>query len=121
VYRKLLQGKIHAATVTGADLEYEGSIAVDIKLLRAAGILESESVHVWNLTNGERFETYTIASPAGSGEVIVNGAAARSVQKGDRVIIAAFTWLTVDEIAKHKPSIALLDGANRLKTKKKKK
>ena len=118
MYRKLLQGKIHAATVTGAELEYEGSIAIDADLLKAAGIVPSESVHVWNLTNGARFETYVILSPAGSGEVVVNGAAARTVRKGDRVIIAAFAWLTPDEMAKHTPSIVFVDDANRVKVKK---
>ncbi len=113
MYRKLLQGKIHGATVTGAELNYEGSIAVDMDLLTAARILPSESVHVWNLTNGERFETYAIPRPAGSGEVVVNGAAARCVQTGDRIIIAAFVWLTEGEIATHKPVVVRVDEANR--------
>lgn len=112
LYRKLLRGKLHGATVTGADLHYEGSIAVDTDLLSAAGIAHFESVHVWNVNNGERFETYAIPSPAGSREVLVNGAAARRVQVGDRVIIAAFGWLTEDEIAGHKPAVVILEGAN---------
>ncbi len=110
--RKLLRGKIHRATVTGADLHYEGSIAIDIDLLTAAGILPSESVHVWDLTNGERFETYAIASPAGSGEVMVNGAAARCVQTGDQVIIAAFGWMNEAEVASHVPIVVLVDELN---------
>ena len=112
MFRKLLRGKLHCATVTGADLHYEGSIAVDADLLSAAGIAPFESVHVWNVTNGERFETYAIPSPAGSLEVLVNGAAARRAQVGDRVIIAAFGWLTEDEIARHKPAIVILENAN---------
>jgi aspartate 1-decarboxylase len=111
VLRKLLRGEIHGATVTGAELHYEGSIAVDVDLLEAAGIAPFESVHVWNLNNGERFETYTIASPAGSGEILVNGAAARRAQSGNRVIIAAFPWMS--DISSHKPAILLVDKANR--------
>lgn len=113
MYRKLLRGKIHGATVTGADLHYEGSIAVDIDLLQAAGIAPFENVHVWNVTNGERFETYAIESPSGSREILVNGAAARRAQPGDQVIIAAYTWLTDEEIASHKPKIVLLRQDNR--------
>ena len=117
--RKLLHGKIHGATVTGTALDYEGSIGVDANLLAAAGIVPMESVHVWNVTNGERFETYAIANPAGSGEVVVNGAAAHKTRAGDRVIIAAFTWVTTDEIHSHKASIVLVDAANRKQKPKK--
>ncbi len=117
--RKLLHGKIHGATVTGTALDYEGSIGIDADLLAAAGIVPMESVHVWNVTNGERFETYAIASPAGSGEVVVNGAAAHKTRAGDRVIIAAFTWVTTDEIHGHKASIVLVDEANRKQKPKK--
>lgn len=99
--------------VTGADLHYEGSIAVDIDLLNAAGIAPFESVHVWNVTNGERFETYAIESRSGSGEILVNGAAARRAQPGDHVIIAAFGWLTDEEVADHKPRIVLIEEHNR--------
>jgi aspartate 1-decarboxylase len=112
--RKLLLAKIHGATVTGAELQYEGSIAVDSDLLKAAGILPSESVHVWNVSNGSRFETYAITSPAGSGQIVVNGAAARSVQPGDRIIIAAFVWVTPEEAAKHNPTIVIVDSANHI-------
>ena len=116
LFRKLLRGKIHGATVTGADLHYEGSIAIDTDLLAAAGIAPFESVQVWNVNNGARFETYTIASPSGSGEVLVNGAAARQAQVGDRVIIAAFGWLDEVEICRHTPAILLMDCANRVIT-----
>ena len=111
--RKLLQGKVHRATVTATAVDYEGSIGVDADLLAAAGILPLESVHVWNVTNGERFETYAIASPPGSGDVVVNGAAAHKTRVGDKVIIAAFTWLTDKELRRHKPSIVLVDAKNR--------
>jgi aspartate 1-decarboxylase len=115
LYRKLLQGKIHRATVTGTAVDYEGSIGIDADLLATAGILPLESVHVWNVTNGERFETYAILNPARSGEVVVNGAAAHKTRAGDQVIVAAFTWLTENELATHQSSIVHVDGANRLK------
>jgi aspartate 1-decarboxylase len=113
LYRKLLHGKIHGATVTGTAVDYEGSIGIDADLLKAAGILPNESVHVWNVTNGERFETYAIVSPAGSGAVVVNGAAAHKTNVGDTVIVAAFAWLTEKELRRHKPSIILVDSKNR--------
>jgi aspartate 1-decarboxylase len=113
LYRKLLHGKIHAATVTATAVDYEGSIGIDADLLAAAGILPLESVHVWNVSNGERFETYAIAGPAGSGDVVVNGAAAHKTRVGDKVIVAAFTWLTEKEIRRHKASIVLVDARNR--------
>ena len=119
MFRKLLHGKIHGATVTATAVDYEGSIGVDANLLAAAGILPHESVHVWNVTNGERFETYAIANPAGSGEIVVNGAAAHKTRAGDKVIIAAFTWLTEGELRRHKPSIVLVDSANRIQKRKK--
>lgn len=110
-----MRGKIHGATVTGADLHYEGSIAVDIDLLNAAGIAPFESVYVWNVTNGERFETYAIESRSRSGEILVNGAAARRAQPGDQVIIAAFGWFTDEEVTRHKPRIVLIEEHNRKK------
>ncbi len=115
MYRKLLRAKLHNATVTGADLHYEGSIAIDTDLLAAAGIAPHESVNVWNVTNGERFETYVIPSPAGSGEIMINGAAAHRAHVGDQVIIAAWGWSTEDELTAHKPVVVLLDPRNRPK------
>jgi aspartate 1-decarboxylase len=112
LYRKLLRAKLHSATVTGADLHYEGSIAIDTDLLTAAGIAPHESV---NVTNGERFETYAIPSPAGSGEIMINGAAAHRAHVGDQVIIAAWGWFTEDELMTHKPVVVLLDAQNRRK------
>lgn len=111
--RKFLRSKIHRAAVTGADLEYEGSILVDSALLEAANILPFESVHIWNVANGKRFQTYAIAGPAGSGQVVLNGAAARLVQAGDRIIIATFCWIGEEAAAGHKPAIVLVDERNR--------
>ena len=111
--RKLLHGKIHGATVTATAVDYEGSIGIDADLLRAAGILPYESVHVWNVSNGERFETYAIVNPAGSGEVVVNGAAAHKTSVGDKVIVAAFAWLTDKDISGHKAKIVMVDSTNR--------
>ena len=112
--RKLLRAKIHRATVTKVDLEYEGSIAIDECLLKAAGLLPYEAVHIWNLNNGERLETYVITAPEGSGEICLNGAAARLAHSGDMVIIAAFSWMTSEEIAAHKANIVVVDGKNRI-------
>ncbi len=115
MYRKLLKSKIHSATVTGADLEYEGSIGIDEDLLRAVDLIENEAVHVWNVSNGQRIETYVITAPAGSGEICLNGAAARLFEPGDKVIIAAFCWLEADEAAGHRPRIVIADGKNRVR------
>jgi aspartate 1-decarboxylase len=112
--RKFLRSKIHRATVTGADLEYEGSILVDSALLEASNILPYESVHIWNVANGKRFQTYAIAGPRGSGQVVLNGAAARLVHAGDKIIIAPFSWLDEKSIAGHRPSIVFVDEANRI-------
>jgi aspartate 1-decarboxylase len=106
--------------VTGTAVDYEGSIGVDADLLAAAGIAPWESVHVWNVTNGERFETYAIVNPAGSGEVVVNGAAAHKTRAGDKVIVAAFTWLTEKELRKHRAKIVLVDAKNREQKRRKK-
>jgi aspartate 1-decarboxylase len=95
--RAICKSKIHHATVTEANLHYVGSIAIDSDLLARADILPGEKVAVWNVNNGERIETYALPAPAGSGQVIVNGAAARRFQTGDRVIIVAFV-LTDEEI-----------------------
>jgi aspartate 1-decarboxylase len=91
---RLLKGKIHRARVTGADLNYEGSIEIDSLLMEAAGIIRFEQVDIWNLTNGERFSTYALSAPKGNGTVAINGAAARKVQIGDEIIITAFAWMS---------------------------
>ncbi len=113
--RKMLRGKIHRATVTGADLNYEGSISIDKALMDAMGLLEWEAVQIWNVTNGERFETYALEGQPGSGSVCVNGAAARKVAVGDLIIIGAFTWLDEEAALRHQPRIVMVDGFNRIK------
>jgi aspartate 1-decarboxylase len=111
--RKLLRGKIHRATVTGADLHYEGSVTVDRDLMDACDLVDHEAVHIWNVTNGNRFETYAIPGKRGSGVVCVNGAAAHKVAKGDLVIIAAFSWMTEKEARTWKPRVVFVDEKNR--------
>ncbi len=111
---KLMKAKIHRAVVTQSDLHYEGSIGIDEDLLDAAGILPFEAVHVWDVDNASRFETYAIALARGSGEVCVNGAAARLVQAGDRVIVAAFCWMDEQQGREHKPKVVLVDEKNRV-------
>src|SRR5258706_3485156 len=95
--RTMLRGKIHRATVTGADLHYEGSVTVDVDLLERANILQYERVDIWNVTNGERFSTYALEGKRGSGVVCINGAAAHKASKGDLVIIAAFAEVNEEE------------------------
>ncbi len=112
--RQVLVGKIHRATVTEADLNYVGSITIDEELLEAANIGEYELVHVWNIDNGERFETYTIRGKKGSGVICLNGAAARKVSVGDKIIIAAFGLVNEEEFKNHKPSIVIVDDKNRI-------
>jgi aspartate 1-decarboxylase len=110
--RTFLRAKLHQATVTSADLHYEGSISLDRALCREAGLLGFEQVDVYNITNGARFTTYVI--PGEPGQVQLNGAAARLVQPGDRIIVAAYASLSEDEIARHAPRIVLLDERNRV-------
>ncbi len=112
MFRKLLKSKIHRATVTRSDLNYEGSIAIDINLLQAADIQPFEAVHVWNVTNGSRLQTYAIPAAAGSGEVCLNGAAARLAHAGDLVIIASFSWLDETEARQHQPKLVFVDAQN---------
>lgn len=114
----MLKTKLHRATVTGSDLNYEGSITIDPLLLKAAGILEYEQVDVLNINNGARFTTYAIkGKKPGNGDVIINGAAARLVQKGDLVIICAFCTVDAKEAPKHKPTIVLMGPNNKVKGK----
>jgi len=113
MFLTLLKGKIHRATVTQCDLHYEGSISVDAALLERAGILAHEQVDVLNINNGERFTTYAIPAPAGSGTIGVNGAAARLAQKGDLVIIVAYARMDEAEARSHQPRVLLVDGVNR--------
>lgn len=109
---RMLKGKIHRAAVTQAELNYVGSITVDMDLLDAAGILEYEMVQVVDVENGARFETYAIAGKAGSGMVCLNGAAARQVQVGDHVIIMAYADMPPEEAKVHKPYVVFTDGRN---------
>ncbi len=112
--REMLKSKIHRATVTRVDLNYEGSIGVDQCVMDAAGMVPYESVHVWNISNGQRFQTYVVPAPADSGEICLRGAAARLGQPGDMVIIATFCWLEEDALRPHLPRIVAVDGNNRI-------
>ena len=112
--KTLMNGKIHRATVTDANLNYVGSITVDTDLLDAAGIDIHEKVQIVNNNNGARLETYAIAGKAGSGEICLNGAAARLVQPGDTVIIMSFVLLDKNEVANHKPKVVLVDKHNKI-------
>jgi aspartate 1-decarboxylase len=110
----MLKAKIHRATVTHAELHYEGSIAIDGNLLDAAGIREYEQIHAWNVNNGERFVTYALRAEEGSGIISVNGSAAHRAQPGDLVIIAAFVSLTAAEAEQHQPNLIYVDANNRI-------
>lgn len=112
--RTLFKSKIHRATVTDADLDYEGSVTIDEELMRAADILQYERVDIWNVTNGSRLSTYALAGAAGSGVVCINGAAARLVQPGDKVIIATFAEVEEAEARAWKPIVVRVDGQNRM-------
>jgi aspartate 1-decarboxylase len=111
---EMLRAKIHRATVTQAELHYVGSITIDSELLQASGILEYEKVQIVDIDNGQRFETYTIAGPAGSGVICLNGAAARCVSTGDKVIIMAYARMTPEEAKTHSPSVVFVDDDNRV-------
>nr|WP_203597020.1 aspartate 1-decarboxylase [Actinomadura bangladeshensis] len=108
----LMNGKIHRATVTQADLHYVGSLTIDADLMAAADIVEGEQVHVVDITNGSRLVTYAITGAAGSGVIGVNGAAARLVQPGDMVII--ITYASVADASRHEPRVVHVDAANRI-------
>jgi aspartate 1-decarboxylase len=110
----MLKGKIHRATITEANLHYQGSITIDADLMEAADLIEFEQVDVWNITNGNRFSTYTIAGERGSGTVCINGAAAHKAKEGEMVIIASFGWMSEDEASRHQPKVVLVDEANRI-------
>ncbi len=112
--RRMFLAKIHRATVTQADLDYEGSITIDTDLLEAAGILEHEEVNIWDITNGNRLATYALAGPRGSGVVCINGAAAHLVSPGDVVILATFGELADEEARAHRPTVVFVDGDNRV-------
>lgn len=111
--RRMLKSKIHRATVTGADLHYEGSITIDPLLMEASDILENEMVDIWNVNYGSRFTTYAIAGQPGSGTICINGAAARLAARGDLVIIASWQEMSDAEARAHKPKLVFVDGQNR--------
>ena len=113
--RMMLNGKIHRAVVTEADLNYVGSITIDQDLLDAVGMLPNEKVHIVNNNNGARFETYIIAGKRGSGVICVNGAAARLVQKGDIVITLSYAYVMNDMAATHQPTVAIMNDDNTIR------
>lgn len=110
----MLKGKIHRATVRQAELDYVGSITVDPELMEAAGILEYEKVVIVDINNGSRFETYTIAGEPGSGMICLNGAAARCVSQGDKIIIMCYAEMTPEEAKEHKPKVVFVDDNNKI-------
>lgn len=112
--RKMLKSKIHRAVVTGADLHYEGSVTIDRGLMEAADIIPYEAVSIWNVTNGNRFETYAIEGEAGSGVICINGAAARMVAPQDLVIIASFVNMSDAEARSYEPKLVFVDEENRM-------
>jgi aspartate 1-decarboxylase len=112
--RTMLKSKIHRGRITGSDLNYVGSITVDAELLEAADVLEHELVHVLDVDNGARFETYTIAGPRGSGEIKVNGAAARLVHTGDTVIVISYAQYDPDELENYEPRVVHVDKSNQI-------
>jgi len=111
--RTMMKSKIHRATITGADLSYVGSITLDPELMELADIMEHEQVHVLDIDNGARFETYTIAGEAGSGEVVLNGAAARLVHPGDKIIVITYAQYDAAELEGYAPVVVHVDGENR--------
>src|SRR5947209_14174038 len=111
----VLKSKIHRATVTEADLNYEGSITIDEDLIDAANIVLNEKVEVLNINNGERFETYVIKGPRGSGQICLNGPAARKALVGDIVIVVSYAIMSMEEARKFKPLLVFPDSKNKIK------
>ena len=111
----MFKSKIHRATITEADLDYEGSVTVDADLLEAADILPHEEVHIWNITRGSRLTTYAMAGARGSGVICINGAAAHLCRPGDLVIIATFVQVDNVQAASHRGKVVLVDQRNRIK------
>jgi len=112
VLSTFLKAKLHMASVTQAELWYDGSCAIDADLLKISGMQEFEQIDIYNVTNGERFTTYIIVAEAGSGIISINGAAARKCQVGDRIIIATYGQLNSEEAAQHKPKLVYLNEDN---------
>jgi aspartate 1-decarboxylase len=115
MFRQMLKSKIHRATVTACELHYEGSCAIDQDLLDAADLRENEQVHVWNIANGERFVTYAIQAPRGSGTISLNGSAARRAALGDLVIVAAFGLVAEADVGRVPPRLVFVDDRNRIR------
>ena len=113
--RRMFLAKLHRATVTQADLHYEGSVTIDADLLDAAGILPHEEVHIWDVTSGSRLATYALEGPRGSGVICINGAAAHHVSVGDLVIIATFGDMDDAEAREHAPTVVFVDEHNRVR------
>lgn len=111
MFIEIVKSKIHRVKVTEANLNYIGSITIDEDLMDAANIIANEKVHIVNNNNGERFETYVIKGERGSGEICLNGAAARKVQPGDIIIIMAYAWMEFEEAKKHSPKVVFPDTA----------
>ncbi|ARJ75444.1 MULTISPECIES: aspartate 1-decarboxylase [Bacillus amyloliquefaciens group] len=114
MYRTMMAGKLHRATVTEANLNYVGSITIDEDLLDAVGMLANEKVQIVNNNNGARLETYIIPGKRGSGVICLNGAAARLVQEGDKVIIISYQMMSDQEAKSHQPKVAVLDNQNKI-------
>lgn len=112
--RKLLHAKIHRLTVTGANVEYEGSFTIPPDLMEAAAIVPYEAIQVWNVTRGTRLETYAIRGDVGSRDVCANGAAAHLIQPGDQVILASYTFVAAGDIVGHQPRLVFVDSQNRI-------
>ncbi|MDI7267055.1 MAG: aspartate 1-decarboxylase [Myxococcota bacterium] len=112
--RSIFKSKIHRATVTDVNVDYEGSVTIDAALMRAADILPYEQVHVWNVTRGTRVVTYALPGPEGSGVLCINGAAAHGNARGDAAIVATFAEMTSEEIAAHRPKVVRVDASNRI-------
>src|SRR4051812_30830467 len=113
--RSMLKSKLHRATVTEANVDYEGSLTIDADLLEAGDVVPFEEIHVWNVTRGSRFRTYAMAGPAGSGVVCVNGAGAHLAKPGDLIIVATFTQLDDAAARLHRPLVVLLGDDNRVR------
>jgi aspartate 1-decarboxylase len=111
--RTLFKSKIHRATVTEANLHYQGSVTIDPVLMRAADVLPWERVEIYNVTNGERFATYAIPGAPGRGEICINGAAAHKAKRGDLIILCTYAEFEGEELARHQPSVVFVDEANR--------
>ncbi len=113
--RSMLKSKIHKATITQADLNYNGSLTIDAELMAAVGLIPFEKIEVYNINNGERFNTYTIVGEPGSGIIGLNGAAARKGLVGDRIIIVSYAMYSDDDLTAYRPRIVILDSRNKIK------